>query len=141
MLSLTTGGGAGSPDHPEGALYAEMIARAVRDIIRGAKKPVLDQVERRVPGARRRLTGAERALGWVFAEWREDYVERRCGPEPCQPDAKHPEGPCRCWRAGGMPCLRVTFSEACYGLQPPLDPSAMRERIRDYLRQNGLDLG
>jgi hypothetical protein len=141
MLSLTTGGGAGAPDNPEGALYAEMIARAVRDIIRGAKKPVLDQVQRRVPGARRRLTGAERALGWVFAEWREDYLARRCGPEPCLPDASNPEGPCRCWRPSGQSCLRVTFSEACYGLQPPLDPAAMRERIRDYLRQNGLDLG
>lgn len=141
MESLTTGGGAGTPENPESALYAEMISRAVRDILRGAKLPVLDQVERRVPGARRRLTGAERALGWIFAEWTGEIIHRRCGDEPCQPEPKSPEGPCRCWRPDKQMCLRVTFSEACYGLQPSLDPSAMRERIRNYLRQNGLDLG
>lgn len=141
MQSLTTGGGAGTPDHPESALYAEMIARAVRDILRGARLPVLDQVKRRVPGARRRLTGAEKALGWIFDEMGAERIARRCGDEPCQPEPNSPEGPCRCWRPRQQTCLRVTFSEACYGLEPPLDPTALRERIRNYLRENGLDLG
>jgi len=139
MLSLTTGGGAGTPLYPESALYAEMIARAVRDILRGACLPVLDQAKSRVPGAQRRLKGAEKALGWIFEELQSERLRRCPGDGPCQPDPYSPEGPCRCWRANQQ-CRRVTFTEACYGLQPPLDPGALRERIKDYLRQNGLDL-
>ena len=106
MLSLTNGGGSGTPLYPESALYAEMIARAVRDILRGAQPLVLRQAQSRVPGAQRRLDSAENALGWIFAERGNELLKRRCGDKPCQPDNGSREGPCRSWRPR-QACLRV----------------------------------
>jgi hypothetical protein len=138
MLSLQPS--TANTDHSsERALYAEMISRAVRDVLRGAEPGLLEKADDKEPAALRRLENAQRALGWIFSDAGLGGEKERCGLEPCPPEPGLEEGPCRSWRPQAM-CRRVTFVEACHGINPPLEPDAFRERLLGFIRANGLDL-